>query len=196
MRVYASVRPLGWAFYPIRGNWVKMALNHSRGKDPRLQITDWNSRSNVSRGKGWSLRSLSPIEDKMGHWELRFDIYLQRPIVDTFAGILVHQRKRESLFNGCRKKTVCWYLCRSITETGSWDPTVTAKDFQHGAVFNFDFAKDGSLLVAACERKSLLLFDPLSHKHIQVSSTNPLGPCLSERPLQFYPFRKKWTGRD
>ena len=29
-------------------------------------------------------------------------------------------------------------------------------------------AKDGTMLVAACELKSLLLFDPLSHKHITV----------------------------
>ena len=59
-------------------------------------------------------------------------------------------------------------LYQSIAAAGTWDPTQVSDAFQHGAVFNFDFAKDGALLVAACERKSLLLFDPLSHKHITV----------------------------
>ena len=63
-------------------------------------------------------------------------------------------------------------LYHSIAATGNWDPALIGDSFQHGAVFNFDFAKDGALLVAACERKSLLLFDPLSHKHITVRTTN------------------------
>lgn len=36
----------------------------------------------------------------------------------------------------------------------------------HGGIFNLSFSPNGSLLVAATQRKSLLLFDPLNHKLI------------------------------
>ncbi|CAH1802309.1 unnamed protein product [Owenia fusiformis] len=47
-----------------------------------------------------------------------------------------------------------------------WHPNDTVDDTHHGAVFNFDFSTDGSVLAAACEQKSLLLFDPLNGKLI------------------------------
>ena len=31
-----------------------------------------------------------------------------------------------------------------------------------GGIFNIEFSTDGKILAAACERKSILLFDPLS----------------------------------
>ncbi|XP_045502641.1 DDB1- and CUL4-associated factor 10 homolog isoform X3 [Colias croceus] len=35
-----------------------------------------------------------------------------------------------------------------------------------GGVFNLEFSPDGSLLVAACERKSIQIFDPLTHQRM------------------------------
>uniref|UniRef100_A0A1B6DY69 Uncharacterized protein n=1 Tax=Clastoptera arizonana TaxID=38151 RepID=A0A1B6DY69_9HEMI len=34
----------------------------------------------------------------------------------------------------------------------------------YGGIFNLEFSPDGGLMVAACERRSVLLFDPITHK--------------------------------
>lgn len=52
----------------------------------------------------------------------------------------------------------------SIANVGSWDPIDSTKCAHHGGVFNLEFSPEGSLLVAATERKSILIFDPLNHK--------------------------------
>lgn len=41
-----------------------------------------------------------------------------------------------------------------------WSPQNTTCHTHHGGIFNFDFSPDGSVVVAACERKSILVFDP------------------------------------
>lgn len=43
---------------------------------------------------------------------------------------------------------------------------------QHGAIFNVEFSPSGRLLVAACERRSLLLFDPIAHQMIKCITTS------------------------
>ncbi|EDO49998.1 predicted protein [Nematostella vectensis] len=48
-----------------------------------------------------------------------------------------------------------------------WDPQSTAVEEGHGAVFNIEFSPNGSLLVAACERASFLVFDPVSQQLIK-----------------------------
>uniref|UniRef100_A0A8C5M0J9 DDB1- and CUL4-associated factor 10 n=1 Tax=Leptobrachium leishanense TaxID=445787 RepID=A0A8C5M0J9_9ANUR len=37
----------------------------------------------------------------------------------------------------------------------------------HGAVFNLEYSPDGSVLTVACEQTEVLLFDPVSSKHIK-----------------------------
>ncbi|KAL5021591.1 hypothetical protein ScPMuIL_000746 [Solemya velum] len=49
-----------------------------------------------------------------------------------------------------------------IKAVHTWEPTKTVEHTHHGGIFNFDFAPDGSILVAACERESFLIFDPLN----------------------------------
>ncbi|XP_057577227.1 DDB1- and CUL4-associated factor 10 isoform X2 [Hippopotamus amphibius kiboko] len=40
----------------------------------------------------------------------------------------------------------------------------------HGAVFNLEYSPDGSVLTVACEQTEVLLFDPISSKHIKTLS--------------------------
>ncbi|CAH2045100.1 unnamed protein product, partial [Iphiclides podalirius] len=47
----------------------------------------------------------------------------------------------------------------------SWD-CEQANDVPTGGVFNLEFSPEGSLLVAACEKKSIQIFDPLTHQRI------------------------------
>ncbi|XP_070540187.1 DDB1- and CUL4-associated factor 10-like [Ptychodera flava] len=44
-------------------------------------------------------------------------------------------------------------------------PLCTAVE-EHGSIFNLEFSPDGSYLVAACEKKSVKICDPLSSEHI------------------------------
>lgn len=55
-------------------------------------------------------------------------------------------------------------LASSTKAHHTWDPKSTINHTDHGGVFNFDFSKDGAVLGVACERKSVLLFDPFSGK--------------------------------
>ncbi|XP_061384397.1 DDB1- and CUL4-associated factor 10 homolog isoform X3 [Danaus plexippus] len=47
----------------------------------------------------------------------------------------------------------------------SWD-CEQANSLPTGGVFNLEFSPEGSLLVAACEKKSIQIFDPLTHQRI------------------------------
>ncbi|XP_041970131.1 DDB1- and CUL4-associated factor 10 [Aricia agestis] len=47
----------------------------------------------------------------------------------------------------------------------SWD-YVQANALPTGGVFNLEFSPEGTLLVAACEKKSIQIFDPLTHQRI------------------------------
>lgn len=72
---------------------------------------------------------------------------------------------------GCRPlygETACLQtsLASSTKAHHIWNPKSTIDHTDHGGVFNFDFSKDGSILGVACERKSILLFDPFSGKLI------------------------------
>ncbi|GLH12656.1 DDB1- and CUL4-associated factor 10 homolog [Gryllus bimaculatus] len=57
-------------------------------------------------------------------------------------------------------------LYSSILPCHSWDHGENLRNAMHGGVFNLEFSPDGSLLVAACEKKSILMFDPLCRKLI------------------------------
>lgn len=57
-------------------------------------------------------------------------------------------------------------LYSSILPCTSWDHGESLRHAVHGGVFNLEFSPDGSLLVAACEKKSILMFDPLCRRLI------------------------------
>uniref|UniRef100_T1IHD2 Uncharacterized protein n=1 Tax=Strigamia maritima TaxID=126957 RepID=T1IHD2_STRMM len=52
----------------------------------------------------------------------------------------------------------------AVQPTASWN--TTEHGFNHGAIFNLEFSPDGKILVAACESKSFLIFDPLNGRLI------------------------------
>ena len=52
----------------------------------------------------------------------------------------------------------------------SWDPRENVDNTHHGGIFNFGFSTDGALLAAACERRSVLLFDPRNAQLIGVKN--------------------------
>ncbi|XP_072351277.1 DDB1- and CUL4-associated factor 10 isoform X2 [Scyliorhinus torazame] len=55
---------------------------------------------------------------------------------------------------------------------GSMNPahSVTLSSQSHGAAFNLEYSPDGSVLTVACEQTEVLLFDPVSSKHIRTLS--------------------------
>nr|XP_031843052.1 DDB1- and CUL4-associated factor 10 [Nomia melanderi] len=55
-------------------------------------------------------------------------------------------------------------LYSSIQPVTSWDHALSPAT--HGGVFNLEYSPDGSLLLAACERKTILMFDPLRRRLI------------------------------
>ncbi|XP_063233289.1 DDB1- and CUL4-associated factor 10 [Bacillus rossius redtenbacheri] len=57
-------------------------------------------------------------------------------------------------------------LYSSLKPCTSWEYGEDPNTAMHGGVFNLEFSPDGSLLVAACEKKSILMFDPLCRKLI------------------------------
>lgn len=59
-----------------------------------------------------------------------------------------------------------------------WSPMSTVCHTHHGGIFNFDFSLDGSVLVAACERQSLLVFDPHNARLIG-SQENAHRDCVN-----------------
>lgn len=55
----------------------------------------------------------------------------------------------------------------NILPYGCWDhPSNNSYTSVHGGVFCLEFSPEGSLLVAACEKQSVLVFDPLTQKRI------------------------------
>ncbi|XP_033756836.1 DDB1- and CUL4-associated factor 10-like [Pecten maximus] len=55
-------------------------------------------------------------------------------------------------------------LYSSIKPLHTWESSDSSLNTHHGGIFNFDFSPDGSVLAAACEGKSILLFDPFNGK--------------------------------
>ncbi|XP_060071282.1 DDB1- and CUL4-associated factor 10-like [Ylistrum balloti] len=54
------------------------------------------------------------------------------------------------------------YSC--IKPLHTWESSDSSLNTHQGGIFNFDFSPDGSVLAAACEGKSILLFDPFNGK--------------------------------
>lgn len=93
---------------------------------------------------------------------------------------------------GCRVSTACdslfSWICRRTVGRGPFvDPardhfrtmtrlyssmspaadSVNLSTQTHGAVFNLEYSPDGSVLTVACEQTEVLLFDPISSRHIK-----------------------------
>ncbi|EFX74031.1 hypothetical protein DAPPUDRAFT_324775 [Daphnia pulex] len=52
---------------------------------------------------------------------------------------------------------------------GFWDQSTSSKSgssARHGGVFNLEYSPDGSILIAACEQKSFIVFDPITRKDV------------------------------
>ncbi|XP_051890737.1 DDB1- and CUL4-associated factor 10 [Pristis pectinata] len=62
--------------------------------------------------------------------------------------------------------------CIMTSLYGSMNPadSVTLGTKTHGAAFNLEYSPDGSVLTVACEQTEVLLFDPVSSKHIKTLS--------------------------
>ncbi|XP_001606470.2 DDB1- and CUL4-associated factor 10 [Nasonia vitripennis] len=57
-------------------------------------------------------------------------------------------------------------LYTSMQPIMSWDHNDKVSSAIHGGVFNLEYSPDGSLLLAACEKRTVLIFDPLSRELI------------------------------
>ncbi|OAD56534.1 DDB1- and CUL4-associated factor 10 like protein [Eufriesea mexicana] len=68
-------------------------------------------------------------------------------------------------------------LYSSIQPVTSWDHALSA-NAAHGGVFNLEYSPDGSLLLAACEKKSILMFDPLRRRLIHAID-NAHSDCVN-----------------
>ncbi|XP_029163822.1 DDB1- and CUL4-associated factor 10 [Nylanderia fulva] len=69
-------------------------------------------------------------------------------------------------------------LYSSIQPITSWDHGDNLTAARHGGVFNLEYSPDGSLLLAACEKKSILMFDPLCRKLIHAID-NAHNDCVN-----------------
>ncbi|KYN44990.1 DDB1- and CUL4-associated factor 10 like protein [Trachymyrmex septentrionalis] len=69
-------------------------------------------------------------------------------------------------------------LYSSIQPITSWDHGDNLTAARHGGVFNLEYSPDGSLLLAACEKKSILMFDPLCRKLIHALD-NAHSDCVN-----------------
>ncbi|XP_044737300.1 DDB1- and CUL4-associated factor 10 [Chrysoperla carnea] len=69
-------------------------------------------------------------------------------------------------------------LYYSLLPCNSWDQFQHTSNKIHGGVFNLEFSPDGSLLVAACEKKSIIMFDPLNRKVVK-SVDYAHGDCVN-----------------
>lgn len=67
----------------------------------------------------------------------------------------------------------------NILPSGCWDHSLSNTNTSiHGGVFSLEFSPEGSLLVAACEKRSVLVFDPLTHKRIHTIE-NAHADCVN-----------------
>ncbi|XP_014486888.1 PREDICTED: DDB1- and CUL4-associated factor 10 [Dinoponera quadriceps] len=69
-------------------------------------------------------------------------------------------------------------LYSSMQPVTSWDHGDNLTAARHGGVFNLEYSPDGSLLLAACEKKSILMFDPLCRRLIHAID-NAHNDCVN-----------------
>lgn len=78
----------------------------------------------------------------------------------------IHSREIGDKFTQGDANRKCSSLYSNFQSVYTWDPQKTIYSCHHGGIFNFDFSPDGSMLAAACEGHSVLIFDPFSHRVI------------------------------
>ncbi|XP_078058120.1 DDB1- and CUL4-associated factor 10 isoform X2 [Mustelus asterias] len=94
-----------------------------------------------------------------------------------------HRRRRDGVFSWVQGRSISRGLsplvdpvretyCIMTSLYGSMNPadSVTLSTQTHGAAFNLEYSPDGSVLTVACEQTEVLLFDPVSSKHIKTLS--------------------------
>ncbi|ESO82910.1 hypothetical protein LOTGIDRAFT_211543 [Lottia gigantea] len=69
-------------------------------------------------------------------------------------------KRNSGVLRHCERKQIYPYLYTNIKPVLTWNPHELPNGGQHGAIFNFDYSTDGSILIAACQHKSFLMFDP------------------------------------
>ncbi|RZF41801.1 hypothetical protein LSTR_LSTR005263 [Laodelphax striatellus] len=69
-------------------------------------------------------------------------------------------------------------LYSSVIPCNTWDHNKSVQSAVPGGIFNLEFSPDGSMLVAACEKKSILMFDPLSRNLIRAID-NAHNDCVN-----------------
>ena len=66
-----------------------------------------------------------------------------------------------------KNDTVVSKYYKNVLLRNIWIPEDTVRNGDHGAIFNVEFSPEGRLLLAACEKQSFLVFDPLSQRLIK-----------------------------
>ena len=95
----------------------------------------------------------------------------------TSLGYLKH-REIHGMHMAIRSDTVSSKYYKHFSLKKIWDPDERPDSGGHGAIFNVEFSPFGELLVAACERHSLLVFDPLSQRLIK-TIRSAHGDCVN-----------------
>ena len=90
----------------------------------------------------------------------------------------LRHREIHGLYMAERSDVVSSKYYKYLSLKKIWDPEATLDKGGHGAIFNLEFSPSGDLLVAACEKHSLLVFDPLSQKLTKMISAAH-GDCVN-----------------
>lgn len=75
-------------------------------------------------------------------------------------------RAREEGY-GFKNDTIRSKFYKNVSLRDIWVPEDTIGNSDHGAIFNVEFSPEGRLLLAACEKRSFLMFDPISQRLIK-----------------------------
>lgn len=65
-----------------------------------------------------------------------------------------------------------------IRPIARWESSMSSKVAVPGCIFNLEFSPDGSIMAAACEKRSVQLFDPISQTHFH-SIDNAHNDCVN-----------------
>ncbi|XP_014284722.1 DDB1- and CUL4-associated factor 10 homolog [Halyomorpha halys] len=92
---------------------------------------------------------------KMPHHALETKHFATKFIRDREVGLRPRIGSNDQFMRG---------LYNAFAPCTSWDHNESLQNAAPGGIFNLEFSPDGSLLVAACEKRSILMFDPLSRQ--------------------------------
>ncbi|XP_068697822.1 DDB1- and CUL4-associated factor 10-like [Montipora foliosa] len=78
----------------------------------------------------------------------------------------LRHREIQGMVGVTRNDSVISKYYKHLSLRKIWGPDDKTDSYDHGAIFNVEFSPTGDFLVAACERHSLLVFDPLCQKQV------------------------------